>query len=380
MDFGFTAEQDLLRTTIRDFTRKEFPRERIRELDEAGEFPCDFLVKMGRLGWTGLPFASRYGGSDGDAVDIAIVMEELGRCTTAAASVYNRSVIFGARAIYLSGTEEQKQYFIPRVCRGEVLFALGLTEPDAGSDAAAISTTARLDGDRYVLNGAKIFTTGAGEADYILFAVRTDPQAPKTKGISTILVARDTPGLSFRRVRTLGVHMTPTYAVTLQDVVVPRSNLVGEANRGWQNLMATLELSRMALAAAVVGAAQTALDDAVEYAKQRVQFGQPISKFQAISHLLVDLQVQVDAARLLTYRSAWLLKQSPSALKEASMAKLYATETYLKVASESMRVFGGYGFTMDFDAQRHLRDSRLYVIGDGASQIQREIIARRMGL
>jgi alkylation response protein AidB-like acyl-CoA dehydrogenase len=262
-----------------------------------------------------------------------------------------------------------------------MIFAFSLTEPDAGSDAASLRTRAAADGDHFVITGTKMFTTGAAECGCLVVATRTDPRAAKHHGISLFLVDPATPGITYRRIEKLGMRGAGgLYEVHYDGVRVPRGALLGPLDGGWAAVKATLERVRIAQASYCVGCAQRVVDDAVRYAQEREQFGQPIGKFQAISHMLVDLQALTDAARLLLYRAAWLVDQKVPCVREASMANLYATEALVRITSDAMRVYGGYGFTMEFDIQRHFRDARLFVIGDGSSQIQRNLIARMMGL
>jgi alkylation response protein AidB-like acyl-CoA dehydrogenase len=336
---------------------------------------------MAALGFSGVVIPQEYGGSGGSCIDATVLLEELGRTSLAIASLLNFAIGFGAFALIRFGTPEQRAFFLPRIVSGDVIFAFALTEPDAGSDAAAVRTRARLDGDSFVINGGKQFITGAAEAPYLLVVARSDPDAPKRKGISLLLVDSKSPGISFRRIEKLGMRACGgLYAIDFDDVRVPRSALLGPLHGGWDLLKATLERTRISQAAYCVGAARQVVDDAIVYANQREQFGQAIGKFQAISHLLADLHVQTESARWLVYRAAWLVDQDVRCVEEASVANLHATETLLKVTSEAMRVYGGYGLTMDFDIQRHMRDARLFVIGDGSSQIQRDLIARLRGL
>jgi alkylation response protein AidB-like acyl-CoA dehydrogenase len=382
MNLALTPEQEMLKKVVRDFAARELTPEYLRELDASGRAPHELLPKMAELGFTGLPIPVEYGGAGGSAVDVTVLLESMGYASLSIASLLNRAIGFGTETILKFGTEEQKRFFLPRVVAGDMIFAFSLTEPSAGSDAASLRTRAVLDGDAFVVNGAKIFTTGAGECPYLVVAVRTDPEArPRHKGISMLLVERTTPGVTCRKIEKLGMRGAGgLYEVHYDDVRVPRSALLGPLHGGWAAVTATLERVRLAQAAYCVGCAQRAVDDAVRYANQREQFGQPIGKFQAISHMLADDQVETDAARLLLYRAAWLVDEKIACVKEASMANLKCTETLVKVTSDCMRVYGGYGFTMEFDIQRHFRDARLFVIGDGSSQIQRNIIARLMGL
>jgi alkylation response protein AidB-like acyl-CoA dehydrogenase len=382
LNFAFTEEQDALRETVRRFATRELTPEWLRELDRTGRPPhAEIIPKMAALGFTGVVIPAEFGGSGGSCIDATVLLEELGRSSLAIASLLNFSIGFGAFALMRFGTVEQKQFFLPRIVSGDVIFAFALTEPGAGSDAASVRTRARLDGDDFVINGSKQFITGAAEAPYLLVVTRSDPDAPKRKGISLLLVDSKTPGISFRPIEKLGMRgCGGLYGIDFDDVRVPRSALLGPLHGGWDLLKATLERTRVSQAAYCVGAARQVIDDAIAYAGQREQFGQKIGKFQAISHLLADLHVRTESARWLLYRAAWLVDQGVRCVEEASVANLHATETLLTVTSEAMRVYGGYGLTMDFDIQRHMRDARLFVIGDGSSQIQRDMIARLRGL
>ncbi|OGK77972.1 MAG: hypothetical protein A2X52_23020 [Candidatus Rokubacteria bacterium GWC2_70_16] len=382
LGFHLTEEQEMLRRVVRDFAAKELTPEYLRELDATGRAPhAELLPKMARLGFTSLAVPPEYGGAGGSTVDATVLLEEMGRASLSIASLLNFAIGFGTHTIVRFGTEEQKRHFLPRVCAGEMVFAFSLTEPGAGSDAASLQTRAVAEGDHFVITGTKMFTTGAAESGCLLVATRTDPRAPKHKGISLFLVDPRTPGITYRRIEKLGMRGAGgLYEVHYDGVRVPRSALLGPLHGGWAAIKATLERVRLSQAAYCVGCAQRVVDDAVRYAQEREQFGQPIGAFQAISHMLVDLQVSTDAARLLLYRAAWLVDQGIPCMKEASMANLYATEALVRVTSDAMRVYGGYGFTLEFDIQRHFRDARLFVIGDGSSQIQRNLIARMMGL
>jgi alkylation response protein AidB-like acyl-CoA dehydrogenase len=382
LSFAFTPEQEALRETVHRFAAHELTPDWLRELDRTGRAPhAEILPKMAALGFTGVVIPTEYGGVGGSCIDATVLLEELGRTSLAIASLLNFAIGFGAFAIINFGTAEQKQFFLPRIVSGDAIFAFALTEPGAGSDAASVQTRARLDGDEFVISGSKQFITGAAEAPYLLVVTRSDPTAPKRRGISLLLVDGKTHGISYRRIEKLGMRACGgLYAIDFDDVRVPRSALLGPLHGGWDLLKATLERTRISQAAYCVGAARQVIEDAIAYAGQREQFGQPIGKFQAISHLLADLHVQTESARWLLYRAAWLVDQGVRCVEEASVANLHATETLLKVTSDAMRVYGGYGLTMDFDIQRHMRDARLFVIGDGSSQIQRDLIARLRGL
>jgi alkylation response protein AidB-like acyl-CoA dehydrogenase len=382
MKFRFTDEQEMLRRTVRAFAAQELKPEYLRELDASGRAPhWELLPKMAALGFTAVSVPPEYGGIGGSVIDATVLLEELGRTSLSVASMLNFAIGFGCETVKRYGTEAQKRDLLPKVVRGEMCFAFSLTEPNAGSDAAAIRTGAVSDGDSFVIDGAKIFTTGAAESRCLIVATRTDTSVAKHKGISLFAVDPKSPGITFRKIEKLGMRGAGgLYEVHYDGVRVPRSALLGPLNGGWGAVKATLERVRISQAAYCIGCAQQVIDDAVRYAGERKQFGQPIGKFQAIAHLLADLQVEVDAARWLLYRAAWIVDSGARCIKEASMANLACTEALLQVTSESMRVYGGYGLTMEFDIQRHFRDARLFVIGDGSSQIQRNLIARSMGL
>lgn len=370
----------MLKDSVHEFFNREYPPHVVREMDAKEQYPDKLLKQAAELGWTALPFPEEYGGAGATAVDLAVLLEAASWHMIGAASVINRSVIFGGLSILTYGSEEHKRRFIPEIIKGDITFSLGLTEPDAGSDALNLRTTAVRDGNEWVLNGTKMFCSGADVADYILVVAITNPDVPRRNGLSIFLVDPSLPGVSVRRIPVLGWRTTGTCEVNLVDVRVPADMVLGNLNEGWRNIRSTLGHSRSNLSAIATGAAQRVVDDAVAYAQQRIQFDQPIGSFQAIQHMLADMQTQVDAARLMAYRAAYLVSQGAKCTRETAMAKLYCTETWAKVATMGMQIMGGYGYSMEFDMQRHFRDSRLPVVGEGSSQIQRNIIARTMGL
>lgn len=380
MDVQFSQDESLLQTSFRDFLRREWGRERVRILDQQGEFPFDLFRQMGELGYMGLPFSPRYGGSGGDAIKMGIILEELGYTFTAMGNKYLSAVAICGRMIDMFGTEEQRQEILPKIAAGTMLVTFSATEPGGASDAAAMQTEARLEGDEWVVNGHKIFASGAKEAGLIFLAVRTDKEAAKHEGISILLIDPAAPGIDMRQIPTLGLRTSPTYEVWFSDVRLPKSRLLGEAGSGWRYLRSCFEIERFGLACICVGGAQAAIDDAIAYARDRVVSGQPVSKFQAIQHMLADMQISVDAARLLAYRAGHMIRRGESCPREASMAKLFASEAFVRCGLNGVQILGGYGYTMELDMQRYLRDAKLYEIGGGTSQIQRNIIARTMGL
>ncbi|MFC1859031.1 acyl-CoA dehydrogenase family protein [Thermodesulfobacteriota bacterium] len=380
MEFGFTKEQEMLRRSVRDFMKKECPPEYVGELDEKEQYPYELYAKMAKLEWFGLPFPEEYGGSGLSATEFVIVGEEIARFSFEIAAGFGIG-IFCALNILENGTDEQKKYYIPKLINNEIRLSIAITEPDAGSDAASLSTSAVPDGDSWLINGQKTFQTAAdADKTIICLYVRTDDNVPKHKGISLILVPNDTPGVKLTRIKTLGRKMLHTCEMFFDDVRVPKENLVGELNGGWRLLLSGLDFERLFVCSTYIGAAQSAVDMALDHAKNRVQFGRPIGTFQAIGHMLADMQTEVDCARLLTYRAAWMLDQGMACSKEVSMAKLYGSETYAKISNQGMQVMGGYGYTMEYEMQRHFRDSRVLTVSAGSSQIQRTAIARHMGL
>ena len=379
MDFKFTEEQEILKKSVRNFMDKECPREYVRELDEKEEFPFELYKKMAKLGWYGLPFPEEYGGSGCGPLDFIMVGEELCRFSYEIGAGYGVP-IFNALTLLHHGSEEQKNRYIPKVVNGEMMWSIALTEPNAGSDVASLVTSAVPEGDEFVVNGQKVFITGADVANIMTMAVRTDKDLPRHKGISMLLVDPKSPGIDIRIIKTLGRKIIHATELFFEDVRVPKGNLIGELNGGWEVLMSGLELERLFACAGYVGNAQTVVDDALEHAKQRVQFGRPIGTFQAIGHMLADMQTEVDAARLLTYRAAWMVEQGIPCIREVSMAKLFGSESLARLTNQGMQIMGGYGYSMEYDMQRYFRDARIITVSAGSSQMQRTIIAKQMGL
>ncbi|MGA7272800.1 MAG: acyl-CoA dehydrogenase family protein [Acidimicrobiia bacterium] len=380
MNDEFTPEQDLFRSTIREFCQREITRDYIRHCDAEHEAPREAYQKLARQGWLGINIPEEYGGSGGGAVEVAILLEELGRAFLDLSFWVFRTVTWGGLAIGRAGTEEQKKELLPAVAAGDLSVCFSLTEPEAGSDAASISLSAVEDGDHYLLNGQKVFTSGFKVSDVDVVAARTSSKGKKQHGITNFLVDTDSPGLEWRPIETLGHWPLGTAMVFFTDVRVPKTRMLGELDNGWGDLGVYLRYERLCLSAARTGAAASALADSVAYAKDRHQFGQPISSFQAVSHRLADMQTMVEISNLLVYRYARRLDQGLATTRDAAILKLYACEAYKQVADMGLQVLGGYGYTMEYDLQRHFRESRLGVIGAGTSDIQRNIIARTMGL
>ena len=380
MDFSFSEEQMLLRETVVKFMKKECSKRYVRECDENRKAPFEIFRKVSDQGWLGLAIPETYGGSGGTAIDLAIVLEETARTSFALSDLIYRARVHGGMNILNYGTEKQKRELLPGIAKGELIFCIGLTEPNVGSDAAALVTSAVADGDTFIINGNKMFTTNMHIADFCLLYVRTDKTVAKHDGITAFLVDTKSPGIEICPIPTLGLWATTTNEVIYDNVRVPADNILGALNGGWTVATGQLGAERFGLAAICTGAAQSVLDDAVGYAKERIQFGKAIGKFQGISHKLADMQMEVDICRLLTYRLAWMVNQDIADPKTASITKLYATEAYKHVSDMGMQILGGYGYTMEYDMQRHFRDSRVLTIGGGSSEIQRNIIAKSLGL
>jgi len=380
MDFGLTEDLKTLQKAVRDFMEKECPAEYVRLLDEEERFPYEFFEKIARMGWNALPYPAEYEGIGLGAEGLVILGEEISRFAYEIATGYGMSIFSGLH-ILRHGTEEQKQFFLPKMIKNELRFSVGITEPDAGSDAMALTTSAVLDGDNWVINGQKTFQTTADAKDTVIcLYVRTDENLPKHKGVSMILVPNDTPGISIRRIETLGRKIMHANEVFLDDVRVPGGNLIGEINGGVKVLLSGLELERIFASSTYIGASQRVVDLALEWAKNRKEFGRPIGNFQAIGHMLADMQTEIDAVKLLTYRTAWMHDNSIPCMKEVCMAKLFGSEMYARHSNQGMQVMGEYGYIMTSEMQRHFRDSRVVTIAGGSSQMQRNTIAREMGV
>ena len=381
MDFKFTEEQKMLRASVEDVFKKEFSRQYLREVDERDEFPFEIYNKIAELGWLALPFPEEYGGSNGNYIDFTVILEVLARESMCAASIYLLNVGFGGTTLLRWGTEEQKKLYLPGLIEGKIKFCLCATEPNAGSDVAAAVTAAVPSRDGYVINGSKTFSSSAQVADRLLVLTRTDKTVSKHKGLSIFIVDRNSPGLEIHPFQVLGVRGCGANDVYLQDVYVPSDHLLGgELNQGWAQINDIFAIERLSLSALCVGNMQRVLDDALDYAKHREQFGQPIGKFQAIRHLLAEIYIQSEAACLLTYRLAWLLTEGLEYLAEASAAKVFCSEAFVDVANKGLQVMGGAGYTMEYDMQRYFRDARMFPIGGGTTQIQKDIIAKSLEL
>ncbi|MGD0025038.1 MAG: acyl-CoA dehydrogenase family protein [Xanthobacteraceae bacterium] len=380
MDFAFTEEQLLLRESVRKLMQKHAPPAYVRRLDRERSFPDDLYQAWVEAGLFALPFPEEYGGAGGSVIDMVIVAEEIARVSADLVMAYTGNIFCGLNLVR-KASEEQKRYWLPKLLAGEVKFSISMSEPDAGSDIGAMRTSAVRDGNEWVIDGQKIWASMAGAKNNVInLYVKTAPKVHYRQGLSLFLVDNDTPGLTLRKLDMLGRRATGTYELTFDKVRVPPERLIGGENKGWDCVLSGLQVERATSAAGNVGAAQAVVDLAVQYAKDRKQFGRPIGTNQAIAHMLADMQTEVEAARTLMWRAAWMVSAGQDALREISMAKLFTSETYVKIASQGMQVLGAFGYSAEFDMERHFRDSRAATIAAGTSQIQRNLIANLMGL
>jgi alkylation response protein AidB-like acyl-CoA dehydrogenase len=377
--FGFSEEQKLMRESVLDLLGRVLPREKIRALDEAGEFPFEAYDALAKAGWMGLPFKEEYGGSGGSYKDLAVLVEAIGQHFSSMATGYLITCVYAAQHIALFGSDFLKKKYLPRVANGELRMAIAISEPDTGSDAAAIRTRAEKKGDRYVVSGQKLYITCAHVADYLVVVTKTDPEA-KRKGISTLLVDAKAKGVTIKPMETLGRRTTRANEIYLDAVEVPLDHLIGEENRAWKNLMHCLNLERLCIAAAGTGNLMHAIDYALAYARERKAFGQPITGFQAIQHKFADMRIMAEAARAVVYRAAEMLDAGLDPRMEIAIAKVLATESDFRSADLGLQIMGGAGYTMEHDMQRLFRDSRIGTIGGGSNEIQRNTIAKLMRL
>ncbi|WP_176585197.1 acyl-CoA dehydrogenase [Priestia megaterium] len=373
MFFKLSEEHEMIRKMVRDFAKNEVAPTAAQR-DEEERFDRGIFTQMADLGLTGIPWPEQYGGIGSDYLAYCIAVEELSRVCASTGVTLSAHTSLAGWPIYTFGTEEQKQKYLKPMATGEKIGAYGLTEPSAGSDAGGMRTLAVKDGQDYILNGSKIFITNGGEADiYVVFA-RIDPNEKRT---SAFIIEKDMPGFSVgKKEKKLGIRSSPTTEIIFEDCRVPKENLLGNEGEGFKVAMMTLDGGRNGIAAQAVGIAQGALDAAVAYAKERQQFGKPIISQQGIAFKLADMATSIEAARLLTYQAAWLESQGLPYGKESAMSKLYAGDTAMKVTTEAVQVFGGYGYTKDYPVERFMRDAKITQIYEGTQEIQRLVISR----
>lgn len=380
MDFDLSYQQQALKQMVHDFAEKEVAPV-AEELDRTGKFPYEIVEKLGKLGLLGLPFPEKYGGGGADTISYVIAIEELARADSSVGATIMASISLGGTPLYLFGTEEQKQRWLRPLAEGKCLGAFGLTEPEAGSDAGATATTARLDGDEWVINGTKCFITNAGTdiSGFVTITAATGAQGGK-KEISNIVVPKGTPGYTQGPPYSkLGWRASDTRELVFSDCRVPRENVLGQPGSGLRQFLAVLDGGRISISGLAIGLAQGALDMSLAYARGRIQFGQPIASFQSIQFKLADMATEIELARLITYKAATLKDQGKPFSKEAAMAKLFSSETAVRAAEQGVQIHGGNGFMNDFPISRFYRDCKILTIGEGTSEVQRMVIARLLG-
>jgi short/branched chain acyl-CoA dehydrogenase len=380
MDFTLNDEQQAIRETCRDFAEQEI-KPLAEEMDRTGEFPYELIRKMGELGLLGLPFPEKYGGAGADFLSYCLAMEEVARGDAAVGITMEAHTSLGASPFYLFGSEAQKQQYLVPLARGEQLWAFGLTEPGAGSDAGATQTRAVLRNGYWHINGSKSFITNAGTdmTGGVTITAVTAERPGERNEITNIIVPKGTPGYFIGNpYKKMGWKASDTRPLTFEDCMVPEENILGRRGDGFKQFMQILEAGRIAIAALSVGLAQACLDAALAYAKERQQFGQPISKFQAIQFKLADMDTEIELARLMYYKAAWLHMQGKPFRREASMAKLFASETAKRAADQAVQIHGGYGFMDEYPVSRYWRNVKVNEIGEGTSEIQRILIAREL--
>jgi len=377
MDFELTEEQKMLKTMAQDFATKEL-EPIAAQIDEESRFPEENVKKMAELGLTGIGLPEEHGGSGGGATEFCIVIEEISRVCAATGAILLASSGLAVEPIYVYGNENQKKRFVTPVATGEKLASFALTEAGAGSDPAALDTTATRKNNGYLLNGTKIFITNGAEAGIALVFAATD-KSLRHKGITAFVVEKDTPGFTVgKHEHKLGIRASSTVELVFEDCLVPEENRLGNEGEGFKIAINAIDASRVVVAAQALGIAQSAFDKALTYAKERQQFGQPIANFQAIQWMLADMATQIDAARLLTYRAAYLQDKGQPFIKEASMAKVFAAETSAFVTSKAIQIYGGYGYVKEYPLERYFRDAKITEIYEGTSEMQRMTIARQL--
>ncbi|HZO70800.1 MAG TPA: acyl-CoA dehydrogenase family protein [Ktedonobacteraceae bacterium] len=381
MDFSFTEEQIAIRDTCRDFAEQEI-KPIAEKIDATGSFPYDVIRKMGELGLLGLPFPEEYGGAGADFLSYCLAIEEISRGDVSVGITMEAHTSLGTTPFYLFGSKEQKEQYLPPLTRGEQLWAFGLTEPEAGTDSGSTQTRAVLQDGYWHINGSKAFITNAGTAitGGVTIAAATGIAPNGRKTITNIIVPKDTPGYIIGNpYKKMGWRASDTRPLAFEDCVVPEQNVLGQRDEGFKQFMHILDAGRIAIAALSVGLAQACLDEALSYAKMRKQFGQPISKFQAIQFKLADMDAEIELARLMYQKAAWLHMQGKPYRREAAIAKLFASETAKRAADQAVQIHGGYGFMDEYPVSRYWRSVKVNEIGEGTSEVQRMLIAKHLG-
>ncbi|AIW30068.1 MULTISPECIES: acyl-CoA dehydrogenase family protein [Bacillus] len=378
MNFQLTKEQQMVREMVRDFAKNEIAP-KAHEVDQSAVFPIDTFKKIGELGLLGIPFPEEYGGAGGDTISYAAAVEEIGKACGSTGLSYAAAVSLGASPLYYFGTDQQKQEHLIPLASGKALGSFGLTEPNAGSDAGGTQTKAEKKGDDYVINGEKCWITNANYARTVIVTAVTGKNSAGKPIISALIVPTDTPGFTITNpYDKMGVRGSDTAELVLEDVRVPADNLLGDPEKGFKQFLYTLDGGRISIAALAVGIAQGALEASLSYAKERKQFGSPISSFQAIQFKLADMAMEIDLARQMVLKAAWLKDQNLPFTKEAAFAKLYASEMAVRTCLQAIQIHGGSGYMKECGVERMLRDAKLMEIGEGTSEIQRMVIARQL--
>jgi butyryl-CoA dehydrogenase len=380
MDFSLNEEQLEIQRTARQFA-EEVIQPRAEEMDRTGAFPYDIVRQMGELGLLGLPFPEEYGGAGADFLTYLLALEEIGRGDASVGITMEAHVSLGTSPFYLFGTEEQKQRYLPPLVQGKQLWAFGLTEPGAGSDSGSTQTRAELRNGRWHINGSKMFITNAGTemTGGITLAAATGRRPDGRPDVTNIIVPQGTPGYSIGQpLHKMGWRASDTRPLTFEECQVPEENVLGRCGEGFQQFMQILDAGRVAIAALSVGLAQACLDESVKYSKERQQFGRPISAFQAIQFKLADMTMEIELARLMYYKAAWLHMQGRPYTREAAMAKLFASETAKRAADQAVQIHGGYGFMDEYPVSRYYRNVKAHEIGEGTSEVQRMLIAKHL--
>ncbi|KNX34262.1 MULTISPECIES: acyl-CoA dehydrogenase family protein [Bacillus amyloliquefaciens group] len=378
MNFQLTKEQQMVREMVRDFAKNEIAP-KAHEVDQSAVFPIDTFKKIGELGLLGIPFPEEYGGAGGDTISYAAAVEEIGKACGSTGLSYAAAVSLGASPLYYFGTEQQKQEHLIPLASGKALGSFGLTEPNAGSDAGGTQTKAEKKSDDYVINGEKCWITNANYARTVIVTAVTGKNSAGKPIISALIVPTDTPGFTITNpYDKMGVRGSDTAELVLEDVRVPADNLLGDPEKGFKQFLYTLDGGRISIAALAVGIAQGALEASLSYAKERKQFGSPISSFQAIQFKLADMAMEIDLARQMVLKAAWLKDQNLPFTKEAAFAKLYASEMAVRTCLQAIQIHGGSGYMKECGVERMLRDAKLMEIGEGTSEIQRMVIARQL--
>ncbi len=378
MEFELDEEHRLVQTTVREWAAARL-LPIAAEMDRTARYPPELITEMGGLGLMGVFIPEAMGGGGMDSISYGIAIEEIARAEAGLAAVVSVNNSLVCYPIFTFGTEAQQRAYLPDLARGRKIGCYCLTEPTAGSDAASLRTSARDDGDDWVLNGTKIFVTNGVEAGVLILYARTEPGSTGSRGISAFIAEKGDPGLSVGKIEhKLGIHSSSTCEIVLEDCRLPKNRLLGERDKGFRIAMATLDGGRIGIAAQALGIARAALEDALAYAKERRQFGRPIAEFQATQWKLADMATRIQAGRLLMYKAAWIRDQGRRHTREAAMAKLFASETAMWTATQAVQIFGGYGYIQDYPAERHFRDAKITELYEGTSEVQRMVIARHL--